>query len=86
MYQSHICTPFLRYFLQTYYHNNVYHDLIKYEYISINQCNVLEFYNSLLRVWRSFDKQFIGKIEPFKFNWCIYPLKCYIVGSNLTYE
>ena len=30
--------------------------------------------------------QFIGEIEKFKFNWCIYPLKCYIVGNNLTYE
>ena len=30
--------------------------------------------------------QFIGEIEQFKFNWCIYPLKCYIVGNNLTYE
>ena len=30
--------------------------------------------------------QFIGEIEKFKFNWCIYPLKSYIVGNNLTYE
>ena len=28
--------------------------------------------------------QFIGEIEQFRFNWCIHPLKCYIVGSILT--
>ena len=48
---------FLKYFLQTYYYNTVYHDLIKYDYIPINQCNVPEFYKSLLKIWRSFDKE-----------------------------
>ena len=57
MYQPHICTPFLKYFLQTYYYNTVYHDLIKYDYIPINQCNVPEFYKSLFKIWRSFDKE-----------------------------
>ena len=56
MYQPHICTPFLKYFLQTYYHNTVYHDLIQYECIPINKCYVPEFYKSLLKIWRSFDR------------------------------
>ena len=30
--------------------------------------------------------QFIGEIEKFKFIWCIYFLRCYIVEPNLTYE
>ena len=57
MYQPHMCTPFLKYFLHTYYYNNVYHDLIKYDYIPLNQCNVPQFYKSLLKIWRSFDKE-----------------------------
>ena len=52
MYQSHICTPFLKY-----YHDTVYHDVIKYDYIPINQCNVPELYQSLLKIWRSFEKE-----------------------------
>ena len=57
MYQPHICTPFLKYFLQTYYYDTVYHDLIRYDYIPLNQCNVPDLYKSLLKIWRSFDKE-----------------------------
>ena len=57
MYQPHICTPFLKYFLQKYYYDTVYHDLIKYNYIPLNQSNVPELYKSPLKIWSSFDKE-----------------------------
>ena len=56
-YQTNMCTPFLKYFLQTYYYNNIYHDHNKYDYIPFKLCNVPDLYKSLLKIWRSFDKE-----------------------------
>ena len=49
MYQPHIFTQFLKCFPQTYYYDTEYHDLINYDYIPLNQCNVPDLYKSLFK-------------------------------------